>query len=147
MQVNSPAWADENQLKWEMGIFSPKWVNIIQNEFFSIFKSEHFLRVNAKNMSLERPCNLKNGINSKGNCLENIYKRTKIQAWNRRIEHFCIKKITSTETCYIEAKAVILQQFLQMWWRQNGWKCDRIKKGTKCASCTQNFIIVEMKNE
>ena len=44
MHVNSPAWADENQLKHEKVLFfSRKWVT--QKELFSIFKNAYILRV------------------------------------------------------------------------------------------------------
>ena len=40
--VNSPAWADENQLKCKKVLFLSGMSELTQDELFSIFKSEHF---------------------------------------------------------------------------------------------------------
>ena len=40
VHINSTAWADENQLKYEkVFFFSGDWVKLTQDELFSIFKS------------------------------------------------------------------------------------------------------------
>ena len=46
MHVNSPAWADENQLKCEKVRFL--WMKLTEDESLSIFKSEHILRVHLE---------------------------------------------------------------------------------------------------
>ena len=74
MQINSPAWANKNELKWEKVdfthfrekrhllefevmkisssarrcVFSQKWVKLTQDELFSIFKSKYYFRVKKK---------------------------------------------------------------------------------------------------
>ena len=45
--VNSPPWADGNEINSSARkyVFSLKWMKSTQDDLFSIFKSEHILRV------------------------------------------------------------------------------------------------------
>ena len=53
MHVNSPAWADENQLKCKKVRFSGKLVKLTQDELFAIFKSIHLLKVYKKGSQIQ----------------------------------------------------------------------------------------------